>query len=95
MLLSPFNVSKGSNKHDELPEIPFLQELSVSNVESCCLLPSIKEGCLSSEEQEEIDLALKSYLSSSYERSLLLSHYSSAVKYNGEMYGSLNSLYFS
>ena len=96
-------MSKGSSKHHELPEMPLL---SVSNIEllfeCCCLLPSIKQCCVSSEEQKEIDLeqkeidlVLKSYLSSNYERTLLLCQYSSAIKYNGEMYGSLNSLHSS
>ena len=72
-----------------------LRVLELSNVEylteSCFLLPSIKESCFSSEEQEEVDTTLKFYFNSSYERTLLLCQYLSAIKYNGEMYGSLNS----
>ena len=58
--------------------------------ESCSLLPSIKEGCLSSEEQEEVDQALKVCFNSNYERMLVMCQYS-----NGEMYGSMNSLHSS
>ena len=104
MLLSPFHFSKGSLCHDELPEIPVLTQLSMINVEDlskkCCLLPCIKESCikescLTADEHNEIESTLKCYFGTEYCRTLLLYKYSSAVKFNGEMYGSINSLHSS
>ena len=62
-LLSPCFSSKGSLRHDELPEVPFLGKISTTNIiefeRRCRLLPSIKESCLSSEEHLDIEATLK------------------------------------
>ena len=82
MLLAPFHYSKGSLGCDDLPELPMTTELSISTIEKlnnkCHLLPSIKEGCFSSDEQMDIESTLKFYFGT-------LLH-SCAAKVNGELY---------
>lgn len=99
MLLSPFHFSKGSLKQDEMPELPLLMRLSISNVgeisNKCQLLPCIKESCLSSEEQMDVETTLKFYFGADYARTLLLCKYSSAARFNGELYGTRNSFHSS
>ena len=98
LLLSPL-YSKGSLKYDELPELPILINISVSNIEElndkCRLLPCIKESCLSSDEHGDIESTLKFYFGNEYIRTLLLYKYSCAAQLNGEMYGARQSLHFS
>ena len=59
------------------------------------MLPSIKESCLSSEEHLDIEATLKTYFGENYIRTLLLYQYSYAVHYDGNLYGSANSLHSS
>ena len=96
-LLNPFMASKGSLKHQELPELPLLPELSLSNVkaigELCKLVPPIKESCLNADEHAAIELTLKEVFGSAYQRTLLMYSYSSAAYINGELYGSVNSIH--
>ena len=75
-LLSPCFSSKGSLRHDQLPEVPFIGKISTTNIIEfecrCWLLPSIKESCLSSEEHLDIEATLKTYFGENYILSLLL-----------------------
>lgn len=97
-LLGPLHFSQGSLK-EELPEIPLLETLSIENVSRIAnqskLIPPIKEGCYSPDEISEVNLALKSYFGDSYEKTFLLHKYSSALRFSGELYGSINSLHAS
>ena len=96
VLLSPFHFSKGSLRHDELPEIPVLTQISICNVEEfsekCRLLPCIKESCLPSDEHMDIERTLKHYFGSDYVRTLLLHKYSYAAQFNGELDGAKHSV---
>ena len=99
-LLGPSQFSQGSLKHEELPEIPLLETLSVSNAANLTnqcklLIPPIKEGCCTSDELNDIDYALKLYFGDSYAKIFMLHKYSSAIRFNGELYGSINSLHSS
>lgn len=98
-LLRPFHCSRGSLKHEELPELPLLTTLSVSNAgnlsDHCQLLPPIKEGCLCKDDFNGIESTLKVCFGNSYVRTLLLHKYSRAVRFSGELYGSLNSIHSS
>ena len=98
-LFQPYLHSKGSLKHDKLPELPLVSNLSLSNVvdfsEVCKLLPPVKEGCLDSDEHTCIESTLKACFSSAYKRTLLLYKYSRAIRYGGEIHGSLNSIHSS
>lgn len=72
--------------------------MSLSNVsnysEVCKLLPPIKEGCLDSDEHAYIENTLKATFNNAYKRTLLLHKYSRAIRYGGELHGSLNSIHF-
>ena len=96
-LLSPFLTSKGSLKHQELPELPILSEPSLpiltTLAESCKLVPPIKEACLNSDELEIVNSVLKNIVGTHYQCTLLLHQYSSAAYINGELYGSINSIH--
>ena len=96
-LLSPFLTSKGSLKHQELPELPILSEPSLpiltTLAESCKLVPPIKEACLNSDELEIVNSVLKNIVGTHYQCTLLLHQYSSAAYINSELYGSINSIH--
>lgn len=94
-LLRPFYINKGSLKHEDLFELPLLERLSCTNVQDikCSLVNPIKEGCLSSDEHEAVDRVLHFFFNDKHERTLLLHKYSSAIHFNGELYGSLDSLH--
>ena len=83
-------------QYEEIPEVPLLTTQSVSNVEGLsdhCKL--IREGCLLNNELTDIKCTLKAYFGDCYVRTLLLHKHSRAVRFNGELYGSLNSLHSS
>lgn len=61
----------------------------------CQLLPLIKESCLSSDEQVDVETTLKYYFGVDCVRTLLLYKYSSAARFNGELYGTRNSFHSS
>lgn len=96
-LFNPFLTSKGSLKHQELPELPLLSELSLSNVEtinkSCKLIPPVREGCLDGFKHAAIELKCKEAFGCAYQRTLLIHSYSSAAYIGGELYGSINSIH--
>ena len=98
-LLSPFTVSKGSLRHDKIPELPFLEQLSGTNVEEYCrryqLLPCIRESYLSADEHADIEATLKTYFDQNDVRTLLLYQYSFAAQFIGELYGSIDSVHSS
>ena len=97
-LLNPFLVSKGSLRYEELPELPLVSDISVSNIDfinqSCKLVPPIKEGCLNSDEHAAIDSLLKELLGNTYKRTMVLYCRSSAAYIGGALYGAINSIHF-
>jgi hypothetical protein len=98
-LLGSSHYSKGSLKNEELPEMPLLVTLSMSNVgdpvHHCKLIPPIKEGCYTSSELSDVNDMMKVYFSESYVKTFLLHKHSSAIWFHGNLYGSINSLHSS
>ena len=93
-LLGNFQGSKGSLRHEDLPEIP-ISHLSMNTVNDlyslCKLVPPIREACFSSEELENIDNTLRSSFGDAYLRTLMLHKFSPAVCFANLLYGSVNS----
>ena len=89
--------TKGSFRYDHLPEIPYLPVLSLDNLDYVssiyCLVPPIKEGCLSSEEHRLIEKSLKQCFGATYVKTFLLCTYSKCIKFGGEFYGTYNSIH--
>lgn len=96
-LFKPFVQSKGSLKHEEIPEMPLLSPLSVANIENQCatckLVPPVKEACLSAEEHRLVDIALKHCFGDAYVRTMLIHKYCRAIYFGGELYGSVKSIH--
>ena len=92
-----FTFQRDPYRYDNLPELPMPPLISVCNIQDlsdkCRLLLCIKDSCLSSDEHLDIESTLKFYLSTEYVRTLLLYKYSCAAHFNGELYGSKNSLH--
>ncbi len=79
-LFNPYQNSVGSLKQNVLPELPFQSKLDETNVEdhieTCKLVPPIKEACISADEHSCIENRLKLHFGNAYLRTLLLSKYS-------------------
>ena len=98
-LLGSSHYSGGSLQNEELPEMPLLTTLSVSNVSEsvyhCKLVPPIREGCYTASELSDVNCIMKFYFGESYVKTLMLHRHSSAIRFRGELYGSINSLHSS
>ena len=96
-LFEPFAHRSGSLHHEELPDLPLSCDLTLSNVvkfsDVCHFVPPIKEGCLDKDEHTHIENNLKLCFGTAYKRTLLLYRQSRAIRYNGELHGSLNTVH--
>ena len=94
-LFHPIQNSVGSLKQSMLPELPVLPALNQISGKACRLIPPVKEACLNSDEHSVIENLMKQHFGFSYVRTLLLYKYSRAIEFNGDLYGSLNSIHSS
>lgn len=98
-LFQPFIKSKGCLKHEEIPELPLLLPLTETNItaylETCKLIPPLKEACLNSDEHNLIESSLKQCFGDVYMRTLLIHKYSCAMYFGGSLYGSVKTVHSS
>jgi hypothetical protein len=81
-------------KHEQIPELPLLSNLSPVNAiehsRLCSLLPPVREGCLQGNEVENLNRTLKHHFGDLYIRTVLIHTYSNALIFQGTLYGSVN-----
>ena len=61
--------------------------------DACHFVPPIKEGCLDKDDHSHIENNLKVCFGTAYKWTLLLNRHSRAIRYNGELHGSLNTMH--
>lgn len=96
-LFKPFMNSKGSLKHEEIPNMPLQSSLSVVSIkehsETCKLIPPIKEACLNADEQKLVDNTFQHCFGDAYVRTMLVHKFCRAAYFGGDLFGSLKSIH--
>ena len=85
-ILGTHLIAKGTLKNKSIPEYDFLDQ------QTCSLLPTLKEGYLTSNSISMIDMLMKEKYGEQYTKTLIIHQYSKRLRLRGDIVGSKGSL---